>query len=1481
MHPIKSPGRPELSARGRAPFLFTTASPFKSKIFPASPQWLVGMTVSFLLAVSPAGAWQMKQAPLMTQWAALVDTNLPLPEYPRPQLVRTNWLNLNGLWQFQVGATNQPAPTGQTLSGQILVPYPMESALSGVMQYSEFSWYRRTFTVPAGWSGQRIILHFGAVTWQAQVYVNGQSAGLHRGGYDPISYDITPYLISGTNELIVRVYSPEDNGGQPRGKQTLYPGGIMYTSSSGLWQTVWLEPVSATGVSSLQIIPDVDNARLRLTVNTYSAGGTTVAATVLAGSTVISGVTGSPQTELDLPVPNANLWSPENPWLYNLQIAVISGGVTNDSVTSYFGMRKIATNIVNGEPEIYLNNKPYFGMGPLDQGFWPDGIYTAPTDAALEFDLQEEKALGFNSVRKHEKVEPARWYYWADKLGLLVWQDMPTGNSYTGNANPPAVDPLQFISELSALVTNHWNSPCIIMWDVFNEDQGEAGSGDGVGQTNTAYLVQLVKTLDPSRLVNEASGGSYFGVGDVFDNHNYPPPGNPTSSTQAPVDGEYGGIGYLVPGHLWNAGQASTADIAATSETDIALIYDSYSDDLITDKAGGLNAAIETQTTDVENECDGLLTYDRFIKTDPTRLLLSNQKAITGQATVTTVAPTSQIVPQTWQWTTNTPATNWYATNFNASVWKTGTAGFGTVDPNVNPRTPWTTPGYIYLRRSFNPGPLTTRQLSQLGFTVYHDEDVVIYINGVLAASASGYSTAYVNLAMTPQAQAALIPSGTNVMAVSCYQSTGGQFIDVGLSDELLVANTLTVPTDAAGYWPLDATNGTVAADASGSGDNGTVTNGAWNAHGKINGCLSFNGRNASVQISNLVSNDFSLAFWVKTTRTGGSGPWYKGDGLVDGFVAANANDFGAALCGGQFAFGVGNPDTTIFSTNVINDGGWHHCVATRVKSAGALSLYVDGVLQATGTGTTNSLNAASILRFGAIAAGGGWCQGSLDEVMIYNRALGNNEVTALDANTAGPLAAPTNFVATAGSGQVALSWNESLFAASYTASRATTSGGPYTALGTTTGTTWSDTNAVDGTTYYYVVSAANTFGAGTNSAEVTACPFTLAAWFKATALTGLANGGLVATWPDASGNTNNATQSTASQQPAYVTKAMNGLPVVRFNAATSNFLAFNRTVQDDFTFIIVYQSSQNNQGSGTAFYQGAGLVNGDQPDAQYDFGTQINAVGQVVAGTGNPDTSINSGTGFNNGQPHVVTFERTESSGALALFVDGTEVATGTGTTLPLMAPPQLYLGAVPSGGGFFSGDLAEVLVFDVVLTNSTRIAYENALRGEYGLSPGIAPAAPTGLTGTAGNRQIALTWHPAIGAGSYTLWRSTNNGATFQMIASALTATSYGDATAWNGQTNYYEIAAANSLATSTNSAAIGVFLPEPRLSGTSAGANAISIVWPAWASDWQLYYATNLVPPVIWFPATNAVGSNNGQFTVTLPASDGPRFFRLGAP
>jgi hypothetical protein len=499
------------------------------------------------------------------------------------------------------------------------VPFPVESKLSGLNRHEDRMWYRRTFTVPRSWHGERLLLHFDAVDWQATVYVNGHELTTHKGGYDRFTVDATDALKRhGPQELVVGVYDPTDAGGQALGKQRLNPSGIFYTPVSGIWQTVWMEPVAAAHVERLDLTPDVAGQALRVTV--HASSGATAVVTARDGHRTVGTITGPANTELRLPVPHPKLWSPDHPFLYDLDVRLKHGG---DEVRSYFGMRTIAIADVGGRKRMLLNGKPLFHMGPLDQGFWPDGIYTAPTDDALRYDLEQEKALGFNAVRKHTKVEPDRWYYWADKLGLLVWQDMPAMPN--GRVPSPAAR-TQFEIELRRMVDQHFSVPSIVMWVPFNE---------GWGQYDQARIADEVKSWDPSRLVDNMSGINCCGAedggnGDVMDYHIYPGPGTPGAPTadRASVLGEYGGLGLPVLGHTWAGGgwgYAVEPDAATLTKDYVAMSQRLRQ----LQSCEGLSAAIYTQTTDVETELNGLMTYDRAVtKPDVAQVRAANQAVI-------------------------------------------------------------------------------------------------------------------------------------------------------------------------------------------------------------------------------------------------------------------------------------------------------------------------------------------------------------------------------------------------------------------------------------------------------------------------------------------------------------------------------------------------------------------------------------------------------------------------------------------------------------------------------------------------------------------------------------------------------------------------------------------------------------------------------------------------------------------------------------
>jgi len=579
-----------------------------------------------------AQPWKVAEAPLMTPWAKDVNPENVLPEYPRPQMVRKPWKNLNGLWEFQPGQPGDPLPAGSTLARRILVPFCWESALSGVHEVipSHRAWYRRTFTVPADWRGKNVLLHFGAVDWDCRVYVNAQCVGTHQGGYDPFSFDVTPYLRPAADqELIVGVYDPGSAKAIAAGKQSNDrfddPHGYSYCPSSGIWQTVWIEPVAQSYIEDVHVVPDLDNKQVKITIS--PAGdltGVTLEAIARDGTDVVGQASAHPRETLTITIPQPKPWAPSSPFLYDLEIALTKDGRTVDAVAGYFGMRKISLGQRGKVIKLLLNDEFLFQMGPLDQGFWPDGIYTAPTDEALRWDIEKMKEFGYNMVRKHVKIEPARWYYWCDKLGLLVWQDMP---STWGRRTEQ--EKTQFELELNRLVKNHWNHPSIVLWVVFNEHWG---------LYDVQRLTQGVMQLDPSRLVTGNSGidagrpNLDFEVGHVKDNHHYRPPTCPhASDVRAIVNGEYGAIGYKIAGHVWDTDGPWVHDTYQGIDDGTAE-YETFVKQLLGYKRdGGLSAAVYTQWTDVENEMNGIYTYDRkIIKLHQDRATAANQSTYAG-----------------------------------------------------------------------------------------------------------------------------------------------------------------------------------------------------------------------------------------------------------------------------------------------------------------------------------------------------------------------------------------------------------------------------------------------------------------------------------------------------------------------------------------------------------------------------------------------------------------------------------------------------------------------------------------------------------------------------------------------------------------------------------------------------------------------------------------------------------------------------------
>ncbi len=579
---------------------------------------VTGCTATANAPVEASIAWVRQAAPLTTPWTEEVSPDNTLPDYPRPQMVRTNWLNLNGVWNYLGRSGSLPSdavPPSSAFGERILVPFPAEAALSGIGRRDDEMWYQRLVEVPSSWRGQRVLLHFGAVDQVATVWVNQKQVARHEGGYTAFSVDITAALReSAGQEITVRVQDRNEAGPFPVGKQRNQPAGLFYTGSSGIWQTVWMEPVPAAHIDKLDITQDLRS----LTVSARTSGTTDERAVVFVsepGGRVVVVGSGRPGQPIPLVIPQPRLWSPDDPYLYNITVVLARPtGEVVDEVSSYAGLRTVGiVTDPQGRPRITLNGQITFLHGPLDQGYWPDGIYTAPTDQALKSDLEWIKKLGMNFVRKHAKVEPARWYHWTDRLGLLVWQDMPSLDVNLQIPVGPAPEPVRaakahFERELLKMVDQLRSVTSIVGWVPFNE---------GWGEFDTARIADTVKATDPTRLVNANSGVNCCkslpdsGAGDVFDDHTYVGPGRPApAGSRVLVDGEYGGLGLVPEGNRW-PGLAQSYEIvdnpARLTERYVEVSRDL--EDIV--RQTGLSGAIYTQMTDVENEVNGFLTYDR------------------------------------------------------------------------------------------------------------------------------------------------------------------------------------------------------------------------------------------------------------------------------------------------------------------------------------------------------------------------------------------------------------------------------------------------------------------------------------------------------------------------------------------------------------------------------------------------------------------------------------------------------------------------------------------------------------------------------------------------------------------------------------------------------------------------------------------------------------------------------------------------------
>lgn len=756
---------------------------------------LLFLLLPFVIPVSLfAQKWEMKQARIMTPWAEQIDPKNVLGEYPRPQMMRPTWTNLNGVWDF-TKVDDMTYNSSQKYDQKILVPFPMESAISGIMNTDHMEnrgkvfAYRRQFSVPNK-KGEELLLHFGAVDWKCVVYVNGQKVGEHKGGFDPFYFNITDAIdVKKRNqEICVFVQDYQEFGGYPHGKQKIGEKIIWYTPATGIWQTVWLESVSRTHIEKLVIRPNIDDETVNIKVLAENSSSETKATIkVYDGQNLISTINDvAIGIETAISIPETKLWSPESPFLYDLKVELYNGGKVSDKVDSYFGMRKISVEYFNGHPTMFLNNKHYFHYGVLDQGYWPDGIYTAPTDEALKFDLVKTKEFGMNMSRKHIKVEPARWYYHCDKMGILVWQDIPNpGFGEKGKIMGEDMDIREnFHDEMIRIMKSLENHPSIVLWTVYNESWGQPD------EKTSKHSVDIAREVDPYRLISIASGWNDYEYGDIKDTHWYPQPNvlpNPVNK-RASVCGEYGGITLLVDGHRWIGG----SDMKYTqvySPEELKNTFVNFVDQILGLQANGLCAAVYTQITDVEDEENGLITYDRKVVKVNEKQLAEISKAVHRNITHTSVPimPVSQAgnVVSTWKYySSDKPLSSkeWKDTQFADGAWRQGQAGFGSGgSQGASMNTKWDKP-YIYMRTWQNFSSLKSDDIDRLQIQVFHDEECDVYINGILATSLQGFTNRYAFVEISKEAKASIEIGKPNLIAVMCKNKEGNQFIDLGFS---------------------------------------------------------------------------------------------------------------------------------------------------------------------------------------------------------------------------------------------------------------------------------------------------------------------------------------------------------------------------------------------------------------------------------------------------------------------------------------------------------------------------------------------------------------------------------------------------------------------------------------------------------------------------------------------------------------------------